>query len=49
MNKPGQEKEKAFSSGGLKSHFILVLCTLLYMLNYMDRQVLSSVQEVMKT
>jgi len=49
MNKPGAGKEKAFSSGGLKSHFILVLCTLLYMLNYMDRQVLSSVQEVMKT
>jgi MFS family permease len=49
MSKPAREKEKAFSSGGSKSHFILIICTLLYMLNYMDRQVLSSVQEVMKT
>ncbi|MBN1532010.1 MAG: MFS transporter [Spirochaetes bacterium] len=49
MNTPAKDTERTFSSGGFNSHFILILCTLLYMLNYMDRQVLSAVQEVMKT
>ncbi len=49
MKSQNPEKRAAFSSGGAGAHMILIMCTLLYMLNYMDRQVLSSVQEVMKT
>ncbi len=37
-----------FSDGGLHSHVILILFTLLYIVNYMDRQVLSVVQESIK-
>lgn len=48
MNTQPEKKNKTFASGGRNSHFILILCTFLYMLNYMDRQVLSAVQEVMK-
>lgn len=49
MTEPTIKKVKKFSSGGLSAHMILLVCMLLYMINYMDRQVLSAVQEVMKT
>lgn len=49
MDTPQKQNPTSYASGGWNSHFILILCTLLYMLNYMDRQVLSAVQEVMKT
>lgn len=37
-----------FSAGGVQSHLILILFTCLYIVNYMDRQVLSVVQESIK-
>lgn len=39
---------KDFGSGGRSAQAILIICTLLYMINYMDRQVLSVVLEPMK-
>lgn len=42
------QTDGTFSSGGPGAHMILLVCMLLYMVNYMDRQVLSAVQEVMK-
>lgn len=44
MNK----SEKEFRSGGISAHITLIICSLLYMVNYMDRQVLSVVLEPMK-
>ncbi len=44
-----QEKDdKTFGSGGRSARIILIVCALLYMVNYMDRQVLSVVLEPMK-
>ncbi|TAL33649.1 MAG: MFS transporter [Spirochaetes bacterium] len=37
-----------FAAGDIHSHFILIIFALLYVVNYMDRQVLSVVQEAMK-
>jgi len=42
------ENEKEFRQGGASAHFTLIICSLLYMVNYMDRQVLSVVLEPMK-
>lgn len=38
-----------FSSGGRNAETILIVCSLLYIVNYMDRQVLSVVLQPMKT
>lgn len=46
-DKPTTDKT-GFSSGGGKSHLILTICSLLYIINYMDRQVLSVVLQPMK-
>lgn len=44
-----QEKSgSSFGSGGKHARIILTVCVLLYMVNYMDRQVLSVVLEPMK-
>lgn len=44
-----REKDiKDFGSGGRSAQTILIICALLYMINYMDRQVLSVVLEPMK-
>jgi len=40
--------ETEYRFGKLNAHLILIVCSLLYMVNYMDRQVLSVVQESMK-
>ena len=37
-----------YQTGGWKAHWILIVCTLLYMLNYMDRVVLTVVLQPMK-
>jgi MFS family permease len=37
-----------FEMGGLRAHTIMLVCFLLYMINFMDRQVLSAVLEPMK-
>ena len=39
---------KEYKIGGWSARYILIICSLLYMVNYMDRQVLSAVLEPMK-
>jgi MFS family permease len=46
MKEKGGTKE--YKAGGWKAHYILIICSLLYMVNYMDRQVLASVLQMMK-
>jgi predicted MFS family arabinose efflux permease len=41
---PGKE----YQTGGWKAHWILIICTLLYAINYMDRTVLTVVMQPMK-
>jgi len=40
---------KEYQTGGWKAHWILIICSLLYMVNYMDRTVLTVVMQPMKT
>jgi len=47
VDTPGAVAE-GFQVGGKKSAFVLMVCSSLYMVNYMDRQVLSVVLEPMK-
>ncbi len=47
-NSPGDTQKSAFDTGGKKAHYIFTVCFLLYMVNFMDRQVLSVVMEPMK-
>jgi MFS family permease len=37
-----------FQTGGWRAHWILIVCSLLYMVNYMDRVVIPVVQEMIK-
>ena len=46
MSNPNDKQ--AYSTGGASAHYILVVCTLLYVVNFMDRQVLSAVLQPMK-
>ncbi len=39
---------KQYKAGKGASVYILIICTLLYMVNYMDRQVVAAVVEPMK-
>jgi MFS family permease len=41
-------QNRSYGHGGFNAHMVLVVCTLLFMINYMDRQVLSVVMEPMK-
>jgi MFS family permease len=43
-----QDSQREYSAGGKNAMFILVVCTLLYMVNFMDRQLLSVVLQPMK-
>jgi MFS family permease len=43
-----QNGEQEYSTGGRNSTYILVVCTLLYTVNFIDRQVFSAVMEPMK-
>lgn len=43
---PGQGPE--LKTGGWRAHYVLVVCTLLYIINYMDRQVFSVILQPMK-
>jgi MFS family permease len=43
----GEQSDK-YKVGGWSAHYILIICTLLYMVNYMDRQVFSAVLQPMK-
>jgi MFS family permease len=44
----GQKKVKEYRTGGWSAHYVLIICTLLYAINYMDRQVFSVVLQPMK-
>jgi MFS family permease len=44
----GDSNAKTYKVGGWSAKYILIICSLLYMVNYMDRQVLSAVLEPMK-
>lgn len=44
----GTGSSKEFKVGGIGAHMVLIICSLLYMVNYMDRQVLSAVLEPMR-
>jgi hypothetical protein len=41
-------KTKEYRTGGGPALYIIVICTLLYMVNFMDRQVVAAVVEPMK-
>ena len=41
-------KEKEYTVGGIGAHMVLVVMSLLYLINFMDRQVLSAVLEPMR-
>jgi MFS family permease len=41
-------KAKEYRTGGRPSLYIIIICTLLYMVNFMDRQVVAAVVEPMK-
>jgi len=41
-------KPKQYKTGGWSAHYILIICTLLYIINYADRQVFSAVLQPMK-
>ena len=43
MSDNQEKNDRSFGSGGRHARIILIVCTLLYMVNYMDRQVLSVV------
>ena len=45
--KPG-EPANEYQTGGWKAHWILIVCSLLYMINYVDRTVLTVVVQPMK-
>ena len=42
------EPVNEYQTGGWKAHWILIICTLLYAINYMDRTVLTVVMQPMK-
>ena len=44
----GKREVKEFNTGGISAHWILIVCSLLYLVNFMDRQVLSAVLEPMR-
>jgi len=42
------EQMTAYKTGGWRAHYTLIVCTLLYVVNYMDRQVFSVILQPMK-
>ena len=40
--------QKQYHTGGWSAHFIMIVCMLLFVVNYMDRQVFSAVLQPMK-
>jgi len=47
-NEKGPGGVKEYKTGGWRAHYVLIICTLLYAINYMDRQVFSAVLQPMK-
>ena len=46
MSQDGDQKQ--YHTGGWSAHFVMIVCTLLFIINYMDRQVFSAVLQLMK-
>jgi MFS family permease len=47
-NEKGPDGVKEYRTGGWRAHYVLIVCTLLYAINYMDRQVFSVILQPMK-
>ena len=47
-NGNGRNEAKEYKTGGWRAHYVLIICTLLYAINYMDRQVFSVILQPMK-
>jgi len=48
MTEPANDQPNKYKVGGWSAHYILIICTLLYVINYIDRQVFSVVLQPMK-
>ena len=50
MSNKGNENKSApeLQTGGWRAHYVLIVCTLLYVINYMDRQVFAVILQPMK-
>jgi len=48
MKDTPQNESPQFIPGGWRAHYILIVCTLLYIVNYMDRQVFAVILQPMK-
>ncbi len=48
MKDPVTSQPAEYKTGGWSAHYILIICTLLYVVNYIDRQVFSVVLQPMK-
>lgn len=48
MKNPNEKQAGEYKTGGWSAHYILIICTLLYLINYVDRQVFSVVLQPMK-
>ena len=47
-NEKGPDGVKEYKTGGWRAHYVVIICTLLYAINYMDRQVFSVILQPMK-
>jgi MFS family permease len=47
-NENDQNSSLAYKTGGWRAHYVLIVCTLLYVINYMDRQVFAVILQPMK-
>ncbi len=47
-NNTSPKESSELKTGGWRAHYVLVVCTLLYIINYMDRQVFSVILQPMK-
>jgi len=43
-----QKSSLVYKTGGWRAHYVLIVCTLLYVINYMDRQVFAVILQPMK-
>ena len=48
MKHASSDQGGQYKTGGGRAHFVLIVCTLLYIINYMDRQVFSVILQPMK-
>ena len=48
MKKTDSSEPSEYKTGGWRAHYVLIVCTLLYIVNYMDRQVFSVILQPMK-